>query len=79
MACGLPVVSFACTFGPTEIIDDGVNGFLVENGNLKKQMEHKIASLILDKKLRESIGEKALEVNKKYSIDKVMEDWNKLL
>ena len=78
MSCGLPVVSFACPFGPKEIIQDGLNGFLVENGDLN-QMEKKISSIIEDDELRQRFAQNALEVKKKYSIEKVMADWNVIL
>ena len=31
--CGLPVVSYRCAGGVVEIIEDGINGFLVEDGD----------------------------------------------
>lgn len=33
IGCGIPVVSYDCPIGPAEIIEDGVNGFLVEQDN----------------------------------------------
>lgn len=44
-AYGLPIVSFDCDVGPTEIISDSLNGFLVKN-NDTKAFEVKLRKLI---------------------------------
>ena len=44
MACGLPVVSTDCESGPSEIIKNGENGFLVKVADYA-EMSHKIIKL----------------------------------
>lgn len=50
-ACGTPVVAFRCPGVSSEVISDGVNGYLVENNNLD-EMKNKIigaTELVWDK------------------------------
>ena len=51
MACGLPVVSFACPCGPKDIVRDGEDGFLVENGNVD-DLAQQLMKLMADEILR---------------------------
>ena len=55
-AKGLPCVSFGCKQGPSEIIGDGVNGFLVEPNNVD-EFAKKLFTLMQDKALREKFSQ----------------------
>lgn len=74
MACGLPVVSFNCPDGPSDIISDGQDGFLVENANVQ-QLAEKVSILIEKEDLRIQMGLKARENVKRYDQDKIMQKW----
>ena len=73
------MVSFDCPSGPSEIIEDGRNGFLIEKVGDIQTMAEKICSLIEDEILRHKMGEKAYELVLKFSIDKIREQWDKLI
>ena len=77
MACGLPVVSFDCLWGPHEIITNGENGLLVENGNIIK-MADAINILIRNKKYREQIGKKSVVSVQQYNRSQIVQKWNDL-
>lgn len=76
MACGLPVVSFKCPCGPRDIIKDGEDGFLVENGNIE-QLAKKICYLIENKEIRKEMGEKARINVKRFNIENIGKQWEK--
>ena len=78
LALSLPIVSFDCKTGPNEIIKDGYNGFLVEPENVQILAE-KVLILINDDKLREQISKNAFEESKKYKIDNIISQWEKLI
>jgi glycosyltransferase involved in cell wall biosynthesis len=74
MACGLPVISFNCPDGPSDIITDGEDGFLVENGNIET-LADKICYLIENEGLRMKMGQNARESVKRYFPDEIMNKW----
>ena len=68
MACGLPVVSFDCPWGPRSIITDGEDGILVENGNFNA-LALCLSRLIFDEKKRFSIANTCIHSVRRYDLD----------
>lgn len=66
-ACGCPIVATDCDFGPREIIDDGVSGFLVPVRNPERLADQAI-KLINDPELRRSFAEAGLKNGAPYGV-----------
>lgn len=77
MQVGLPCVAFDCPFGPSAVIVDGENGFLVPDGKIEELAE-KISLLIENPTLRDYFSKSALEKSKEFTVDKVMKQWDHL-
>lgn len=77
-AKALPCVSFNCKEGPAETIDDGVNGYLVEEGNVVMFAE-KLLELMNNKKLRDSFSENARKDLNRFDTTVVMDKWERIL
>nr|WP_315187566.1 glycosyltransferase family 4 protein [uncultured Flavobacterium sp.] len=75
MAAGLPCVAYDCPCGPRNIIDNGKNGFLIQNNN-EKDYINAVKTLIEDKELRIRMGETAKSVISEYNLDEIMQSWN---
>ena len=78
MSTGLPSVSFACPCGPRDIIHDGEDGILCENGNIQ-QLAAGICRLIEDEQLRKEMGRKAAQNIQRFSLENIMTQWDDLL
>jgi len=77
MACGVPVVSFDCPWGPRSIIHDGSDGILVENGNVNKLAEA-IDKTIHDNELRIKMSNNAKISAQRFCIEAIAEKWKNL-
>jgi GalNAc-alpha-(1->4)-GalNAc-alpha-(1->3)-diNAcBac-PP-undecaprenol alpha-1,4-N-acetyl-D-galactosaminyltransferase len=60
MAFGMAVISYDCIAGPSELIDDGVNGYLIPEGN-EALYKKRLQELMLDEEKRISFGLAAIE------------------
>ena len=78
MSQGCACISFDCVAGPNEIIENGIDGVLVENQNIK-QMENEICRLIEDENLREDLAENAIEKVQRFSIQQIVDRWTDLI
>lgn len=77
MAFGLPCIAYDCPSGPRTIIEQKVNGFLIENENQDSYIQ-KLELLIDDEKNRIQMGVNAQESVAKYNIESVMKKWDAL-
>ena len=77
MSCGLPCISFDCPYGPRDIITDGEDGILVENGNVQ-ELARQMESLMSHVTLRQIMGKQAAHNITRYTPDTIMKLWIQL-
>jgi len=75
---GLPIVSFDCPSGPAEIISEGIDGYLVENGNVEMLAE-RIAYLIDNESIRQAFSANALISAKRFEPEQIINQWITLI
>ncbi len=78
MSHGIPVIAFSCAEGAKELINNGVNGYLINNRNEHEMADRAVKLLNNPDKLKE-LGENARTTALKYSKDEVKKMWIKLL
>lgn len=74
MACGLPVVLFDYKCGPRDIIDNGINGLLVSNGDIEG-LAYAMIEVISDNAYRKLLSANAKRIVETYSEEAVMAKW----
>lgn len=77
MSCGVPVVSFDCKCGPKDIIQHGINGLLVHEGDVKALAEAMV-EVMTDEVYRKMLSRNAKKVVDTYSEEAVMKQWIRL-
>lgn len=77
MECGVPCVAFDCPSGPGDIIQDGKDGFLIENGNVES-FTQKLLELIEKPELRKQFGQQAKINVQRYSANEIVKLWDGL-
>ena len=76
-ACGLPIISFNCETGPSEIINDGIDGYLIDNYNID-EMSKKLSLLCSNFNKRKEFGRNARKNVAKFFPDQVFIKWETL-
>lgn len=74
----LACISTDCECGPSELIIDGINGFLIPVDN-QLALEQKLKRLIDDFELCQTLGQKALNTAMAYTTDNVVIQWKHLI
>lgn len=77
-ACGLPSVVFNFKFGAADIVQNGVNGIIVEQNDCKAFSEA-LCKMMSSEDMRKKYGENALEVGRQYFKDNVFGKWVELI
>lgn len=79
MSFGLAPIANNCPCGPSEIIENGVNGFLIEEIGSSIDFSNKLRILMQDYELRDKMGRKSQNfILTKYSTEAIMAQWVKL-
>jgi glycosyltransferase involved in cell wall biosynthesis len=78
MSHGLPLISFDCPRGPAEIIENGVNGLLVDDGDVAGY-QRALRDLMSDSDRRGELGRASYARARAIEIEAVADRWERLL
>ncbi len=77
LACSTPVVSWNTKYGPSEIIRNGIDGYIVEN---EDEASEKILKILnMDKNEYNMMQKNCLDVSNRFSEESIDKLWVELL
>lgn len=77
MSYGVPCIAFDCPHGPSDILNNGVDGFLIKDDDID-EFANKIISLIENQEQRRLMGMLAKTNIRRYDSDTIMPMWVRL-
>lgn len=77
MSCGLPVVAFDCPYGPSDIITDSIDGYLIKDRNIEA-FASKVCQLIENPEMRKKMGKVGILSSQRYHASTIMPKWKRL-
>jgi glycosyltransferase involved in cell wall biosynthesis len=77
MGVGLPVISYDCPTGPRDVISDGVDGYVVPDGD-RRAFVARMLELMDEPGTRKRMGEAALRKAQEYDVSRLAERWERL-
>lgn len=77
MSMGLPAVGYRSCSAVNELIKDGGNGYLCDDG--VEPLKNALRKIMKNQDLRIQMGDNANKSMRKYSLENVWNDWNKLI
>jgi GalNAc-alpha-(1->4)-GalNAc-alpha-(1->3)-diNAcBac-PP-undecaprenol alpha-1,4-N-acetyl-D-galactosaminyltransferase len=78
MSAALPVVSFDCIAGPSDLISDSESGFLIPMSDQQLFVE-KLQMLINDSSLRDTMGKKSKELIQKFELNYICSEFENFM
>jgi len=77
-AYGMPLVSYDCHYGPSDIIEDGKNGFLIPSVGDVNALADAICKMIENEAQRKEMGRNAKEMSKRFELQEIIKQWETL-
>ncbi len=77
MECGVPCIATKCD-GPSDIISDEYNGYLIEIEN-NFELANRVEQILTKQDLHINLSQNSRESVHKYHIESIMIEWNKLI
>lgn len=74
MSAGLPVISYDCVAGPSDMIDDGENGYLVPVFD-DELFKKRLMQLMDNEEKREKMGRLAKKSIRRFEVEKIVDDF----
>ncbi|QEE51290.1 glycosyltransferase family 4 protein [Flavobacterium alkalisoli] len=77
MGVGVPCIAYNCPTGPSGIIINGYNGYLIDDGD-EKAFANAVLQLIEHEEMREEMGKNAYNSSQRFFLPEIMQKWNDL-
>ena len=74
MSQGCPMIAFDCKYGPSEIIEDGISGRLVDNGCVE-DLSKSLQEVINHPEQRKAFGEEGIKRMLDFKVTKISKMW----